>query len=128
MTCADTPSSRFMPADAFWTLTMAINVWLTFYQKFDAPRLRKMEVYYWTFCYGVPFIPALAFLFIRNGDGVRVYGDAILWCWISQDWAIWRIILFYAPVWYDSTAQHICPHQRQAQPRTFEEELLILTL
>lgn len=34
---------RFLPADAFWTLAMAFNVYLTFYYKFDAARLRMME-------------------------------------------------------------------------------------
>lgn len=89
----------FMPADAFWTLAMAINVYLTFYYKFDAARLRRMEIPYLIGCYGVPAIPAFAFLFIRNGDGVRVYGNATLWCWISQDWDILRIAVFYGPVW-----------------------------
>ncbi|EXK76537.1 hypothetical protein FOQG_18722 [Fusarium oxysporum f. sp. raphani 54005] len=89
----------FMPADAFWTLSMAINVYLTFYFKFDAQQLRRMEVPYLVACYGIPFIPALTYIFIRNGDGVRVYGNATLWCWVSLEWDIWRIITFYGPVW-----------------------------
>ncbi|KAG6008814.1 hypothetical protein E4U21_003843 [Claviceps maximensis] len=89
----------FMPADAFWTLAMAINVYLTFYYKFDAVRLRKMEIPYLIGCYGLPAIPAVAFLFIKTSGGVRVYGNATLWCWISQDWDILRIAIFYGPVW-----------------------------
>ncbi|PNH26287.1 hypothetical protein BJF96_g10399 [Verticillium dahliae] len=45
---------RFMPADAFWTLAMAVNVYLTFYYKFDAERLRRMEIPYIVCCYGIP--------------------------------------------------------------------------
>ncbi|KAF4785558.1 G-protein coupled receptor [Colletotrichum scovillei] len=89
----------FMPADAFWTLTMAINVYLTFYYKFDAERLRRMEIPYLVCCYGIPFIPALVYVFVRNGDGLRVYGNATLWCWIRPEWEIWRILTFYGPVW-----------------------------
>ncbi|KAG5929040.1 hypothetical protein E4U42_007351 [Claviceps africana] len=89
----------FMPADAFWTMAMAINVYLTFYFKFDAARLRRMEIAYLIACYGVPAIPAVAFLFIRSSEGVRVYGNATLWCWISQDWDVLRIAIFYGPVW-----------------------------
>ncbi|KAG5937823.1 hypothetical protein E4U53_008136 [Claviceps sorghi] len=89
----------FMPADAFWTLAMAINVYLTFYFKFDAARLRRMEIPYLIGCYGLPAIPAVAFLFIRSSEGARVYGNATLWCWISQDWDILRIAIFYGPVW-----------------------------
>ncbi|KAF9870812.1 G-protein coupled receptor [Colletotrichum karsti] len=89
----------FMPADAFWTLTMAINVYLTFYFKFDAERLRKMEIPYLICCYGIPFVPALTYVFVTNGKGQRVYGNATLWCWVTPDWEIWRILTFYGPVW-----------------------------
>ncbi|KAG5959548.1 hypothetical protein E4U57_007151 [Claviceps arundinis] len=89
----------FLPADAFWTLAMAINVYLTFYFKFDASRLRRMEIPYLIGCYGLPAIPAVAFLFIKSSEGVRVYGNATLWCWISQDWDVLRIAVFYGPVW-----------------------------
>ncbi|KAJ3494870.1 hypothetical protein NLG97_g3794 [Lecanicillium saksenae] len=89
----------FMPADALWTLAMATNVYLAFYRGYDTLHLRKMEIPYLLLCYGLPFIPALVFVFIRNVQGERVYGDAILWCWISSDWRILRIAVFYAPVW-----------------------------
>ncbi|KAJ9427427.1 hypothetical protein QL093DRAFT_2203669 [Fusarium oxysporum] len=89
----------FMPADAFWTLSMAINVYLTFYFKFDARRLRKMEIPYLIGCYGIPFVPAFVYIFIKNQEGHRMYGNATLWCWVSMEWDIWRIITFYGPVW-----------------------------
>ncbi|KAM0334598.1 hypothetical protein ACHAPQ_005089 [Fusarium lateritium] len=89
----------FMPADAFWTLSMAINVYLTFYYKFDARKLRRMEIPYLIGCYGVPFIPAFIYIFIKNKEGQRIYGNATLWCWVSPEWDIWRIITFYGPVW-----------------------------
>ena len=58
-----------MPADAFWTLAMAINVYLTFYFKFDSRMLRRMEIPYFLVCYGVPMVPAIVYLFLRNSDG-----------------------------------------------------------
>lgn len=79
---------------------MAINVYLTFYFKFDAERLRRMEIAYLIGCYGIPFVPAFVFLFIKDHDGARVYGNASLWCWISYDWDLLRIAAFYGPVWY----------------------------
>ncbi|KAF6835801.1 g-protein coupled receptor [Colletotrichum plurivorum] len=89
----------FMPADAFWTLAMAINVYLTFYFKFDAERLRRMEIPYLICCYGIPFVPALVYVFVTNSQGQRVYGNATLWCWVTPEWEIWRILTFYGPVW-----------------------------
>jgi hypothetical protein len=78
---------------------MAINVYLTFYFKYDGQRLRLMELPYIIACYGVPLVPALVFPFIKSQDGARVYGNATLWCWISYDWGILRIAALYGPVW-----------------------------
>lgn len=89
-----------MPADAFWTLAMAINVYLTFYFKFDGKMLRRMEIPYLLVCYGSPLIPAIVYLFLKNKSGDRVYGNATLWCWVASEWAILRIATFYGPVWY----------------------------
>lgn len=101
--CAPAPidvlPTRFMPADAFWTLAMAVNVYLTFYFKFDAQRLRRMEIPYLLLCYGIPFIVAIVFVFVSTPARGRMYGNAILWCWISSSWDIYRIAAFYAPVW-----------------------------
>lgn len=88
-----------MPADAFWILAMAINVYLTFYYRFDAHGLRKMEVPYLLCCYGIPFVPALVYVFARDRGSHRAYGNAVLWCWVSTEWNIWRILTFYGPVW-----------------------------
>lgn len=90
---------RFMPADAFWILAMAINVYLTFYCKFDAAKLRKMEIPYLLFCYGVPFVVAMVFVFVSSPTKGKIYGDATLWCWVKMEWDIFRIITFYGPVW-----------------------------
>ncbi|KAF5589819.1 G coupled receptor [Fusarium subglutinans] len=79
----------FVGADALWTLAMAINVYLAFYYRFDAQRLRKMELPYLLLCYGIPFLPAFVFIFIKNGDGVRVYGSAIQWVIIAITLAIY---------------------------------------
>jgi hypothetical protein len=88
-----------MPADAFWTLAMAINVYLTFYFKFDGRRLRKMELPYLLFCYGVPLVPAVTYLFLKNNQGEKVFGNATLWCWVTPEWGLLRIATFYGPVW-----------------------------
>ncbi|KYK57644.1 G-protein coupled receptor [Drechmeria coniospora] len=89
----------FMPADALWTLAMAVNVYLTFYHKFDAERLRKMEKWYLLCCYGIPFVPAFTYIFYRNAQGERIYGNATLWCWIANQFDVLRIATFYAPIW-----------------------------
>lgn len=78
---------------------MAINVWLTFYHKYDARMLRRMEIAYFICCYGIPFIPGFIFIFVSTPTAGRPYGNAMLWCWVRTEWEVYRIALFYGPVW-----------------------------
>lgn len=89
----------FMPADAFWVLAMAFNVYLIFERQYDAHKLRQMEKYYFLFCYGLTFIIALVYCFIQTPAKGKMYGNATLWCWVSPKWDIFRIATFYGPVW-----------------------------
>lgn len=94
-----TNNHSFLPADVLWTLSMAVNVYLTFYHQFEARDLRKLEPVYLLLCYGIPFVPGFTFLFVKNREGDRIYGPAISWCWISHEWDILRLAAFYAPMW-----------------------------
>jgi len=81
---------------------MALNVYLTVFKKFSSHRLQQLEIPYIIICYGVPLIPATVFLFIsKKEDGVPkpLYGPATLWCWVSDEWQIFRLTTFYGPVW-----------------------------
>ncbi|TGJ83399.1 hypothetical protein E0Z10_g5349 [Xylaria hypoxylon] len=90
---------QFLPSDALWAFAMAFNVYLTFYFKFDAEKLKRMEKWYLLICYGVPLPPALIFVFISTKSRGRIYGDAILWCWVGASWDILRVATFYGPIW-----------------------------
>src|SRR5690349_9150971 len=78
---------------------MALNVYLTVFKKYTSDRLQQLEIYYICTCYGIPLIPAFTFLFIETEKKGPMYGNAVLWCWISRDWQIWRLASFYGPVW-----------------------------
>ena len=81
---------------------MALNVYLTVFRKYSSHRLQQLEIPYIIICYGVPLIPATVFLFIskqEDGSTLPLYGPATLWCWVSDDWQIFRIATFYGPVW-----------------------------
>ncbi|KFY26461.1 hypothetical protein V493_04076 [Pseudogymnoascus sp. VKM F-4281 (FW-2241)] len=88
-----------MPADSLWTLSMALNVYLTFFHRFSGPELVALEKYYLVINYGLPFIPAMVFLQIGNDERGPMFGDATLWCWITVKWNTFRIATFYGPVW-----------------------------
>ncbi|RGP67963.1 hypothetical protein FSPOR_5624 [Fusarium sporotrichioides] len=88
----------FMFADVFWALAMATNVYLTFYCRFDGARLRRLELLHIGLCYGIPFIIGITFVFVKNGDGVRAYGNANLWCWLTVEWDAWQLAT-YGLIW-----------------------------
>lgn len=67
---------RFLPADALWTFAMACNVYLSFFHQFDSAQLKGLEWKYLGACYGVPFIPAIVFLFVNTPSRGKVFGSA----------------------------------------------------
>ncbi|KAH8161361.1 hypothetical protein CIB48_g6881 [Xylaria polymorpha] len=75
---------EFLPSDALWALAMAFNVYLTFYWKFDAEKLKRIEKWYLLICYGVPLPAALTFIFkyLREKGGgftaMRFYGAGVV--------------------------------------------------
>ncbi|OJD36947.1 g-protein coupled receptor [Diplodia corticola] len=90
----------FMPADSLWTLCMALNVFLTFFKNYNAVDLRNLESRYVVLCYGVCAIPGIIYLALDHSRlRTEIYGDALLWCWVSKDWEWMRIAFFYGPVW-----------------------------
>lgn len=91
---------RFLPADAYWAFAMAMNVYLTFHWHFSERQLRRVEIVYGVACYGVPCIIALVYLFVKSDSKGKMYGNATLWCWVGSNWDVFRIVTFYAPVWF----------------------------
>lgn len=67
---------RFMQSDPMWSLAMAVNVYLVFFRRYDACRLRKLYWIYGLLCYGLPFIPAMFCLFLKNRREGKIYGNA----------------------------------------------------
>lgn len=89
----------FLPADALWNLAMAINVYMTLFRRYNAQQLKALEWRYHCMCYGGPFIIALVYIFIETPSKGKIYGPAMLWCWIDIEWVALRIALCYAPAW-----------------------------
>ncbi|KAF2000274.1 hypothetical protein P154DRAFT_205233 [Amniculicola lignicola CBS 123094] len=90
----------FMMADSLWVLCMALNVMLVFFRNYNSVQLRLLEKWYLLFAYGLPFIPAFAYLMNDVlGNRIRILGPATIWCWIGPDAEYMRIAFFYGPVW-----------------------------
>jgi hypothetical protein len=67
---------RVTISNPLWALCMAWNVYLAFFQRYDASKLRWMDKVYIGVCYGLPFVPAFTCLFIKNERKGKVYGSA----------------------------------------------------
>jgi len=65
-----------MPADALWTLCMSVTVFVIFNPKRMDIQVRSLEIVYLVACYGLPFIPALAYLIEHAAHRKTIYGDA----------------------------------------------------
>ncbi|KAL9028791.1 MAG: hypothetical protein Q9196_002894 [Gyalolechia fulgens] len=89
----------FLGVDAFWACCMAWNVYLAFFHKYTARQLRHLDKWYLLGCYGASFVPALTLAFIDTPRRGRIYGPAVIWCWITIEWDFLRIALLYGIVW-----------------------------
>jgi hypothetical protein len=76
--CLTTVFCRFIPADAIWTFAMACNVYFTFFRNYDAHQLRSLEWKYVLCCYGIPFVPAFTYCFIKSASRGKIYGSAVV--------------------------------------------------
>lgn len=65
-----------MQSDPWWSLAMAVNVFLVFFLGANPASFRKHLWLYCLVCFGAPAIPAIACLLIQNEQQGRVYGDA----------------------------------------------------
>lgn len=64
-----------MQSDPWWSLAMAVNVFLVFYFHTNPDSFRKRWWIYCLICYGGPFVIALTLLLLRSPRGL-VYGGA----------------------------------------------------
>ncbi|KAI9805781.1 MAG: hypothetical protein M1833_005274 [Piccolia ochrophora] len=88
----------FLGVDAYWACCMACNVYLIFFRGYTTEQLRALDVRYQIGCYGASFIPACVYCFINTSRG-RIYGPAVIWCWITAEWHLLRMVTLYAIVW-----------------------------
>ncbi|KAM0258566.1 hypothetical protein ACHAQJ_003737 [Trichoderma viride] len=97
----------FMQSDPWWSLAMAVNVFLVFYFHTNPDSFRKRWWIYCLICYGGPFVIALTLLLLRSPRGL-VYGGATIWCWVDQEWDFIRIYTYYMLVWICIVGSILC--------------------
>jgi hypothetical protein len=135
-----------MQSDPWWSLAMAVNVFLVFFFGASTVTFRQHLWIYAVVCFGIPLVPALVLLFIRDKERGPVYGDATvsprpsrlhvwgtnsppqLWCWIEPRWNALRIYTYYLPIWvcilfsviiYAAVGTHVFRQRNQLRNLTF---------
>ncbi|KAM0277838.1 hypothetical protein ACHAQH_005542 [Verticillium albo-atrum] len=117
----------FMQSDPWWSLAMAVNVYLVFFFGASPASFRQYLWLYCVICFGGPFIPAIVLLLARP-NGQMMYGNATLWCWINADWSELRIYTYYLPIWicilcsiliYFAVGYHVFHQRNQLRNLTF---------
>ncbi|KAK3948857.1 hypothetical protein QBC32DRAFT_364712 [Pseudoneurospora amorphoporcata] len=88
----------FMQSDPWWSLAMAVNVFLVFFFALNPNAFRDYLWLYCLVCYGLPSIPAIVLL-AHSPSNDHYYGNATLWCWIADTWNPLRIYTYYLPIW-----------------------------
>ena len=99
---------RFVLSDALWNMSMAMNVYLTVFKNYNTDDLKRLEWIYLLVNYGLPFIPAFAYCFINIAGKGKIYGPAVLWCWVIPEFDFLRVALLYGPAWYASFPSFVC--------------------
>ncbi|KAI9747759.1 MAG: hypothetical protein M1815_003925 [Lichina confinis] len=89
----------FCPADVYWTFAMALNVYLVMFRKYSAEQLKRLEWRYFVLCYGVPVALGLSYCFVRTDSRGRIYGNAVVWCWVTAKWPDLRFGTCYGLIW-----------------------------
>lgn len=73
------PSPRFMQSDPWWSLAMAVNVYMVFFLAANPNSFRRYLWLYCLVCFGAPALPALICLILRR-DSRGIYGNATVSC------------------------------------------------
>lgn len=65
-----------MQSDPWWSFAMAVNVYMVFFFSANPNNFLRYWYAYFIVCYGIPLVPALWLLVVRDEAGRGVYGDA----------------------------------------------------
>lgn len=91
----------WFPAASLWTCCMATHCALCVISQKPIISLSGNFRYYHIVSWGLPLVFAcVPFLLQAVTPSLgNAYSSAVVWCWISKNYSIWRIYLFYGPIW-----------------------------
>jgi len=76
----------------FWVTAIAINYFYVFKKK-NVDSIINYKFRFFAICIGIPILFSIALVVTNSYKGI--IGDVTLWCWITGDFILERIIFFY---------------------------------
>ncbi|KAJ3086142.1 hypothetical protein HK102_013472, partial [Quaeritorhiza haematococci] len=91
----------FVTSAMFWTAIISAQCLMAIMQQKPVQSFRHLEPIYHALAWGLPTLMVVIMYGVsfRNPERGPIFGDATLWCWISGNWNIYRLIFFYIPLW-----------------------------
>ncbi|KAH6989944.1 hypothetical protein EDB80DRAFT_588258 [Ilyonectria destructans] len=87
----------FIQSDAWWALGMTINTLLVVLGRTNPNTFHAWQ--YCLVCFGGPFTIAFTLLFVSAPARGPAYGQAYVWCSVSDNWSHLRIFASFIFVW-----------------------------
>ncbi|KAM5386621.1 hypothetical protein ACJZ2D_000584 [Fusarium nematophilum] len=87
----------FVQSDAWWALGMSFNTLLVVLGRTNPNTFHAWQ--YCLACFGGPFAIAVCLLFISSPSRGPIYGQAYIWCSVSDNWPHVRVFASYIFVW-----------------------------
>ncbi|KAI8801522.1 hypothetical protein BJ742DRAFT_836836 [Cladochytrium replicatum] len=87
--------NTFMLAAIMWSGCLSLQVLLATRKGSNVDQLQQYERWFHLVSWGVPVALSTLLLFIASD----VYGDAVLWCWITASYQEYRFWFFYMWLW-----------------------------
>ncbi|ORX93048.1 hypothetical protein K493DRAFT_316222 [Basidiobolus meristosporus CBS 931.73] len=82
-----------------WTAMISLNLVLILYMGLSLDDILKYEKYYVVICYSAGVVMAVVPVFVDSANGNNLYGDAILWCWITSTHPYHQLAFLFIPLW-----------------------------
>ncbi|RKO86173.1 hypothetical protein BDK51DRAFT_8140, partial [Blyttiomyces helicus] len=89
----------FFLVDAFLNASMALGLLLIIVFRLPSDRVRGFDPYLKMASWGTPGVVSICYLVVGTEGRGKIYGDATLWCWISDEYSYLRIATYHGPIW-----------------------------
>ncbi|KAI9593073.1 hypothetical protein BDF19DRAFT_177836 [Syncephalis fuscata] len=111
---------------------IALDLLLIMFFGYSVSQVRRLHFrVYAPACISISLLIALVPLHIHSNNGKPFYDSSDIWCWISESYSLYQLLLFYVPLWlififntfvYLAVGRHVWKHFTSSNARAHSEE------